>query len=274
MKQLCHLLIAGLLPGIFALTAVAQKPIQALINVENQFATFTSTHSIKEGFLKYLDSSGVVFNQGKTINGIEYYRKAPDKSPVLFWQPSFSVISASGDLGMNTGPYTVKSPQKDSVVARGNFSSIWKKNSAGEFKLLIDLGNAYKEPHSPVTAVKEISLQHSFSNSNYKDALSLEESINQSITSNGWNALLPHLHSTAHFNLPGKQPINDQKILKETLQKLPLPGTLKVLDGGISKAGDLAYVYGSVASGTKTGNYLRLWIKENNNWKLILQTLD
>lgn len=274
MKQLCHLLIAGLLMGISALTAVAQKPIQALIDVETQFAAFTSTHSIKEGFLKYLDSAGVVFNQGKTINGLEYYRKAPDNSPVLFWQPSFSVISASGDLGMNTGPYTVKPSPKDSVVARGNFSSIWKKNNAGEFKLLIDLGNAYKEPHSPVTALKELSLQHSFSNSNYNDVLSLEERINQSIFTKGWNALLPYLHPSAHFNLPGKQPIHDQNILKETLVRLPVQGAMKLLDGGISKAGDLAYGYGSVTSDTKTGNYLRLWIKENNNWKLILQTLD
>ncbi|AXE17201.1 hypothetical protein DR864_05350 [Runella rosea] len=274
MKPLRYLTLTFLLMGLVFVTACAQKPIQKLIDTEKQFAAYTSTHSIKEGFLMFLDSTGVVFNQGKVLNGMDFYQKAPAKSPVLFWEPSFSVISTSGDLGVNTGPYTVRATPKDSVIARGNFSSIWKKNNAGEFKLLIDLGNSYTETHAPVSTVNEIILQKSFSNASYNEIMVLEESINQAITSQGWRSLSPYIHPSAHFNLPAKSPVITQKQVLEELSKLSNQATLKALNGGISKAGDFAYVYGSVTHSSKTTSYLRVWIKDKNDWKLILLTLD
>ncbi len=274
MKPLRHLTLAILLMGQVFVAARAQKPIQNLIDTEKQFAAFTSTHSIKEGFLRFLDSTGVVFNQGKVINGIDFYQKAPAQSPILFWEPSFSVISSSGDLGVNTGPYTVRATPKDSVIARGNFSSIWQKNNAGEFKLLIDLGNSYTETHAPVLKVNEITLPQSFSNANYHEIMALEEAINQAITSQGWHSLSPYVHPSAHFNLSGKSPVIAQKRVLEELSRLSNQATLKALSGGLSKAGDFAYVYGIVTHSNKTSSYLRVWIKDKNDWKLILLTLD
>jgi hypothetical protein len=274
MKPLLHLTLATLLMGLVFGTARAQKSIQKLIDTEKQFAAYTSTHSIKEGFLMFLDSTGVVFNQGKVLNGMDFYQKAPAKSPVLFWEPSFSVISASGDLGLNTGPYTVRATPKDSVIARGNFSSIWKKNNAGEFKLLIDLGNSYTKTHAPVSTVNEISLHQSFANANYDEIMTLEEAINQAIATKGWRSLSPYLHPSAHFNLPGKSPVITQERVLEELSELSNQVTLTALNGGISKAGDFAFMYGSVTHSAKTTSYLRVWIKDKNDWKLILLTLD
>ena len=274
MKPLRHLTLANLLMGLVCGTSHAQKPIQKLIDTEKQFAAYTSTHSIKEGFLRFLDSTGVVFNQGKVLNGMDFYQNSPAKSPVLFWEPSFSVISASGDLGLNSGPYTVRATPKDSVIARGNFSSIWKKNNSGEFKLLIDLGNSYTETHPPVSTVNEISLQQSFVNANYDEIMTLEKAINQTIVTQGWRSLSSYIHPYAHFNLPGKSPVITQKRVLEELSDWSNQASLKALNGGISKAGDFAYVYGSVTHSNKTTSYLRVWIKDKNDWKLILLTMD
>ena len=274
MKQLCQLLLFYFTTLLFSTDAIAQPPIRALIDAENNFAAFTAAHTIKEGFLHYMDSTAVVFQQGKAKNGMEYYGNAPAGKAVLFWQPAFSVLSASGDLGMNTGPYTLKPSSKDTIVARGNFSSIWKKNKAGEFKLLIDLGNSYKATHPPIQSVREISLHGAFPASNYADILSWEDGLNQAIQTKGWEAVLPHLHSAVHFNLSGQLPVNGPTAVMEALRKSPVSGEMKSMDGEISKAGDLAYVYGSVVHNARTGNYLRVWIRENNQWKLVLQTMD
>ena len=39
---------------------------------------------------------------------------------------------------------------------------------------------------------------------------------------------------------------------------------------GIASAGDLAYAYGTLEAGGKTGNYLRVWKKETDTWKIVL----
>ncbi|MCW3087544.1 MAG: hypothetical protein JWQ78_930, partial [Sediminibacterium sp.] len=39
-----------------------------MVNAEKKFAAFTVAHTIREGFLKYMDSAGLVFRQGNELN--------------------------------------------------------------------------------------------------------------------------------------------------------------------------------------------------------------
>lgn len=71
---------------LFFMTAYqlnAQKNIDSLINAEKSFAAYSVEHGTKDAFLKFLDSNGVVFEQGKAINGIEAWSKKEKRAGVL-----------------------------------------------------------------------------------------------------------------------------------------------------------------------------------------------
>ena len=53
----------------------AQKSIDGLINAEKSFAAYSVAHGTKDAFLKFADSNGVVFEQGKSANAIEAWNK-------------------------------------------------------------------------------------------------------------------------------------------------------------------------------------------------------
>src|SRR6478672_12161893 len=105
--------------AFYSLQACAQKKIGQLIQVEKDFAAYSVAKNTKAAFLTYLDSSGVVFENGKAVNGIATWNKREVRPGVLNWHPQFAEISASGNLGYATGPWTFqRGTIMDSVVAR------------------------------------------------------------------------------------------------------------------------------------------------------------
>ena len=71
-----------------------------------------------------------------------------DKNNRLTWAPVGADISASGDLGYTYGTYEFHSKDKDGkpVVDYGNYTSIWKKQKDGSWKVVLDMGNASPGP--------------------------------------------------------------------------------------------------------------------------------
>jgi ketosteroid isomerase-like protein len=71
-----------------------------------------------------------------------------DDNNHLTWSPVGVDISSAGDLGYTHGTYEFSAIGKDreSVVDRGKYTSIWKRQKDGGWKVL-DMGNA-----SPDTA--------------------------------------------------------------------------------------------------------------------------
>jgi ketosteroid isomerase-like protein len=46
-----------------------------------------------------------------------------------------------------------------------------------------------------------------------------------------------------------------------------------ITGSGIAPGGDLAYVYGNTDINNKAENYLRIWRKEKEGWKIALEVL-
>ena len=167
---------------MLAFFAYAQKGIKGLVNAENQFAFFTASHTVKEGFLNYMDSTGVIFRQGNEMNAWEAYQKQKAGQGILSWEPAFAVISASGDLGTTTGPYEFRPKAGDTVVGRGIYTSIWHFNQRGEWKNLVDLGVSYSMAYPFIQQVKEISLPKIKSpGPGYEEVLLLDKKFNTAI---------------------------------------------------------------------------------------------
>ena len=71
-----------------------------------------------------------------------------DKNNRLTWTPVGADISESGDLGYTYGTFEFRSKDKNGkpTVDYGNYTSIWKKQKDGSWKVVLDMGNATPAP--------------------------------------------------------------------------------------------------------------------------------
>ncbi|MBV9987920.1 MAG: hypothetical protein JO301_09590 [Chitinophagaceae bacterium] len=263
------LLLSGVSP------AWSQKNIRGLINAEKQFAWFTASHTVKEGFLNYMDSAGIIFRNGAAVNAQEAFRKQNAGAGILNWEPAFAVISASGDMGATTGPYEFRAKTiQDTPVGRGHFFSVWRINAAGEWKNIADFGSSSKMPATQVQKVKEIILDKLKPGDMDQDGLMLlDKKFNTALQDRNIGGWMPYTSTDSWLNLDGQLPAMGMLQIADVLQKLPEGLKITTTAGELSSAKDLGYTYGTVVNGSQTNNYLRVWIYRNRQWQVIMQTL-
>src|SRR5919112_2058932 len=97
-------LLVAVLSAITATRAQENVALLQLVNAEKAFAAEASSTGIQEAFLKYLDDSAIVFEQGKISNGKEVWTKRNMQGASLMWYPEFAEVSGNGDLGYTNGP--------------------------------------------------------------------------------------------------------------------------------------------------------------------------
>jgi ketosteroid isomerase-like protein len=256
------------------ITTIAQTGIDGLINAEKSFAAYSVAHSTKEAFLKYLDSAGIVFDNSKPVNGIEIWNKREKRPGVLNWHPQFAEISESGDFGYTTGPWTLQNSSNDSVVARGQYTTVWHINKNGEWKFLIDLG-VVNTPVNSVTEVRKIDVAKKFyagAIPNEVPVVKAENKFLKSVSKNKSETYKKYLSSESILNrngyLPATTPVDQQKLIDLT------SSVQYKMDGwGMSENMDMGYAYGTTVINGKTENYLRIWRWEKNGWKIALEVL-
>ncbi|WP_298712513.1 hypothetical protein [uncultured Chitinophaga sp.] len=118
----------------------AAQNAAAVIRAERNFAAHALEHGAKSAFLAYTDSSAVSMEGGEYGNALAQWRARPDSKVLLQWGPQFAAASADGITGFTTGPYYMQIPGTDTLLATGQYTTFWLRNSRGEWKYLIDFG--------------------------------------------------------------------------------------------------------------------------------------
>lgn len=265
------LLVWGL---IICLTLPAQKSLAGLIGAEKAFAAYTGSHSIREGFLAFMDSTGLVFKKGKPINAMENYQNQNSGKAILSWKPDFAVISSSGNLGVTAGPYELRAEKmSDQPIAKGSFSSVWKMNSKAEWKNIIDLGTGYGEIRVPDKGSFQLQLKEKNEHPSDFARVRIADSLLNSALSNHNNILQKFLMNETRLQLNGQLPAKGKQQVTQRLLAIPAGITFAYAGGGISDSRDLVYIYGITHRENRADNYLRIWVFRENEWKVILQTI-
>jgi len=151
--------VAGLAVLIVALMAVANlKPASAiqrdsaatLQSLEVQFMKAAAEKG-STGYMSYYAEDAVELPMGAdAIKGKDNIAKGMgflDQGNKLTWTPEFADMAASGDLGYTYGTYVFTSKDKDKdkdgnpVVEYGKYTTIWKKQKDGSWKVVLDMGN-------------------------------------------------------------------------------------------------------------------------------------
>lgn len=248
-----------------------QKNITGLINAEKAFAQYALDSNTRDAFIKFLDTNGLVFNEGKPINGYQLWKGREKRNSKLLWGPEFATIASSNDYGVTTGPWEFKANLKDTVLARGNFTSIWHYNSKGEWKNVLDMGINYSDKRNSVTDIQSIEIKAGKKEG--ANVASVEKSFIADYKLKGKNAYKTIVSSGIWFNTEGHLPINGINSLEEALTMIPDGIEFIPLGFGLSYSMDFGYVYGTAKLNNKEQNYLRVWVKEDGAWKLLLQVL-
>jgi hypothetical protein len=122
--------------------AVNEKVI--LMQTDKAFSDMSVAKGSKAAFIEYIDSNGVLLKPNHLpivgANAIDYLIQDDDTGYTLNWQPQNAFVSQCADMGYTYGVYALH-PKSIDTVFYGTYVSIWKRQSDGKWKFVLDTGN-------------------------------------------------------------------------------------------------------------------------------------
>ncbi len=270
------------MPALAEETASLQSDFDAMVATERAFSQLSQDKGMKEAFVTYIADDGILFRGGAFVKGKAWTQERPNPPASLIWWPAHAGISASGDLGWDTGPYEVRANGSDEV-GHGNFVTVWKKQADGNWRFAIDFGNHYATPTGD-KSTPSLPAGMTRSTAPKADPAALKDSLLAAdrelgeATGKGLAAAYQARFADDGMLLRNEaQPYMGKDAVRGALEAQPAAMTSQPIDGGVSAAGDMGYTYGSAewkkGDGTVKGNYIRIWEKHDGVWKLRVDVL-
>ncbi|HWQ35936.1 MAG TPA: DUF4440 domain-containing protein [Blastocatellia bacterium] len=272
---------------ILTLTSFAQEKkiqpeLQSLVEAERAFARLSVEKGVREAFITFFADDGTDFRP-HPVRTKDWYREHPAPAappPVtLDWAPITGGISAAGDLGFSTGPYTLTdhSPQQN-PTRHGMFFSVWKRQPDRSWKVVVDLGIVTPQAVAPLDAPYTPALHPKTKAAKADPAALLEadRAFNVELKkSSVSDAYLKHLSDDGRLYRSDAMPLIGRAAIRSFLSAKPLTLDCSPMRADIARSGDLGYVIGSYelksgAARSDKGYYVRVWRKnEKGQWKLV-----
>lgn len=277
------ILLVCLLASVIIATAQGQldKDLSSLVETELAFARMAKEQNTRDAFLRYLSDETVMFMNSKISKGKKSWEERKPDSSLIIWEPIFADISVSGDFGYTTGPSEYYASRKPGERAYdGSYITVWKKQGGGDWKMGIDIG-VYPQP-KPVTKSLStpgfVSLNNSQKTGDTKPGLMEQERrLIKELSSNGGKQFEVFIATAPRFYRAGIEPVISGAKIRELISREA--GTIEytLVDGEVSSAGDLGYVYGRMKikdhDKVSEGFYLRIYKKVKNEWKVVLDAI-
>ena len=284
MKQIVATLVLafGLHQGLmFTISAASADDVppalREMADTERAFAQRAQEVGAKQAFLDYFADTAVGFESGQPAPAKDGIRKQPDPPKdvkILFWwEPRYGDIAASGDLGWLTGPVrSARADRNDGAVRHGNYSSIWKRQPDGTFKVVIDVG---------IDPTAEVPFRDGFTRAPFENRytgteiaplanaslLAADRALNVAAGASIADAYAAALSPAGRLHRNGRLPMEGRDAAVEWLRtQTPMAGA-ESLYGESAKSADLGYTWGAYDG----GHYVRVWVREASGaWKVAL----
>jgi ketosteroid isomerase-like protein len=140
-----------LLLAAFVLGALANSQSDGaapLKKLEGEFMQAAADHG-SQGYMAYYADDAVEVQNGRgfLVGKAEIAKTMgflDNPNNHLLWTPVGGDMSASGDLGYTYGTFEFRFRDKEGKLASnyGKYTSIWKKQKNGSWKVVLDMGNA------------------------------------------------------------------------------------------------------------------------------------
>lgn len=134
-------------PGVNPAGIEADKA--ALIKTDENFLKTAEARGLAEAFVAFAAPDAVMMPGGSNpVTGAAAIRaQFADGTGHLTWKPFKAEVSKSGDLGYTLGTYELETRTEGQSVTRyGKYCSVWKKQTDGAWKWVVDIGNPSPPP--------------------------------------------------------------------------------------------------------------------------------
>lgn len=142
------------LSAVFLLLGGDSAPADSTAEVRCREIAFSRTVENRDlaAFTSFLDTDAR-FVGDSVLHGREEITAAwqvffTEDGPSLKWRPQFVEVLDSGDIALTRGPFRLRSKSTDgqAVEQWGTFNTIWRKDEAGEWRVVFDAGSAAAAP--------------------------------------------------------------------------------------------------------------------------------
>jgi len=279
--------IAGLLIALaVAVVAHGQSALQEMVRTEQAFSKMAEEKNTRDAFLAFIADDGLLFRPG-AVNGKKWMLEHPappltDKKPLLAWQPSYAGMAVSGDMGFTTGPWEARADIKDEKPSGyGHFVTVWKKQADGSWKFLVDLGISHPQSGGPQTlwTPADTSKKETFKPVNVtsgREALLDRDRKYAAEVSKQGSAKTYSAYAAPEVRLyrADNLPFIGREASVEYISKTAGEVKWRPIAADVSQAGDLGYTHGTYEAGNERGSYVRIWKKQNSEWRIVMDVTN
>ena len=262
------------------------QALAQMIDAERAFAARALVIGWKASFLEYLAADAVGFADGAAAPAREQIRANPDPPPghQLIWEPRYGDVAASGELGYLTGPSRSILPSRNKGQPRhGVYTSVWKRQRDGAFKVVLDVGVDTPRAASFVRGFTRAPSANRFSG-DYDETtppLSAADGVlNSALRSGQASAYRDRLAPGARLHRPDMLPVVGEPSALKWLASQPAYASADSRYAEAARSGDLGYTWGAYSIGsrqkpTQRGFYVRVWVRERDGqWNIAIDVLQ
>ena len=113
----------------------------SLLAAERAFAARAASAGAAKAFAEYMDpTDSRSFDGGDPHRGAAAIAKSHADGGRLAWVPREVFASVGGDMGTTWGVWTFNLPGEAAPRATGRYVTVWRKDAAGAWKAIIDIG--------------------------------------------------------------------------------------------------------------------------------------
>jgi ketosteroid isomerase-like protein len=282
-KGICKTLLVAV--GLLTTLALDAQDLQSLVAAEKAFAQLSADKSVKAAFLEYFDRSTIAFNNGEPILGRKDWEKRKENNNFLFWWPIYADIAASGDFGYTTGP-VVFGPDRTTKDTKGGiyYSSVWKKDINGNWKVLVDLGSSIYNPSENLSGIKTSSRAprpvNDLGGEAKRELIALDRSYNEELSKERVSFDDNYFSDEVRVHRRGIPPLITRDAIKNYVDQDGY--TFDHSGGHVASSNDMAVTYGTVKIITRkegkdrisSAGYMRVWKIEDGEWSIVLDVIN
>ncbi|HKX99828.1 MAG TPA: tetratricopeptide repeat protein [Steroidobacteraceae bacterium] len=276
-----------IVPALALAAGSALPPAQQqLFDTERAFVRAAAEKGFRDSFYEYFADDGIAFNPHPFRVRVSLAGQPSTPPPMgADWAPVWGDIAAAGDLGWNTGPLLY--PGRDGKPDRhGLFFSVWKRQTDGSFKVVLDIGSDTPAAVVPITEPPHTSWREGQGTPGGVDvaaakaallgaerdflAVSSAESLGRAYAS--------RLADEARVHRPGVMPVTGRVAIGEWAGAQAGQYRGEPLFADVSKSGELGYAWGSyerIGEDPDAGYFARVWKKDaRGDWRIVFDTVS
>jgi ketosteroid isomerase-like protein len=262
------------------LAASAPEPPPApVVAAEYAFAADAQRFGVRIAFLAHFDAESWLFRP-QPVPALAALARDPDDGSPLEWTPEIAGLSASGDMGFTSGPWTAHAPGV-ATGAHGHYLTVWKRGADGIWRVQVDGGIGHPPLERPTGEVKTVAFASGASTPLAADDLARRRSALEKADDDlratrgkpqgdGAGAWRRFAASDWHVLRKG-HPLAEGAEATALAAQDPAElgsGPRRSLD--LASSGDLAYTIGGDATCKACGSYYRIWGWQDGGWRIVV----